>query len=229
MNDDQKKEQEIDAAWSQHRDPGRFISVIRREWLERHLALQDDLCAYCGVTMLPMSVKGKEHIRATVDHIVPRSKGGPDEILNTLAACQRCNSAKDDLSVEEFVVSSELYDLAKVATNGPDRLSGHPDSPYYDRFRMGRGIEVQLSGKSRGNIVEYCVSGGWIRSRVPKSRDRNGNRMTFKFHGEVVALCRDNLVRVATIEDGTFAAAFDEWLKSRSFDTGESKDYLRRD
>jgi hypothetical protein len=43
-------------------------------------------CGYCG-----------RHA-TTVDHIVPRSRGGKDTWLNTVAACARCNQAKGDLS-----------------------------------------------------------------------------------------------------------------------------------
>ena len=32
----------------------------------------------------------------TVDHLIPISKGGTDEISNTVAACNPCNSAKKD-------------------------------------------------------------------------------------------------------------------------------------
>ena len=225
----QQKEQEIDAAWSRHQNPYRYKNVIRRGWLERHLALQDDLCAYCGITLLPRKVKGEEHRQATIDHIVPQSKDGPDKIWNTLAACRLCNGEKSNLPVAEFVTRAELYERARFAANCPDRLSGDPDSRYYDRVSMGRGVLVIMNGTSRKNIVEYCVSDRWVRSNVPRSKDRHGYPMTLKIKGEVVALYRDNLVRVETMETGNFAAAFDDWLGSRCFKTGTSKDYLRRE
>ena len=38
-----------------------------------------------------------------LDHIVPRSKGGPDRISNLITACKNCNQAKDSRDLEEFL------------------------------------------------------------------------------------------------------------------------------
>ena len=227
MDADQKREQEIDAAWTQYTRPPRFKSYIHRGWLKRHLTLQRDLCAYCGISMLPMtiSLNGEEHRHATVDHIIPTSKGGVDEIENTLAACQRCNSFKSNLSVEEFAKSLELYERLKFVANGPDRLSTDKDSPYYDETCIERGIEVHLDGTICSNFVEYCVSDQWIRLKMPEARDRNSHTKTIRVYGNVVALYEDNLRRIETIDKGIFVEAFNNWLESRHFDTGESKDH----
>lgn len=32
----------------------------------------------------------------TVDHVVPKAKGGTDELTNLVAACARCNRLKSD-------------------------------------------------------------------------------------------------------------------------------------
>ena len=45
-------------------------------------------CQYCGVA-LPGS-------KLQVEHVVPRSKGGPTTWTNCVAACDACNSAKAD-------------------------------------------------------------------------------------------------------------------------------------
>lgn len=37
----------------------------------------------------------------TIDHIVPRSKGGPNTWENTVAACRRCNFTKADKTLAE--------------------------------------------------------------------------------------------------------------------------------
>tara|TARA_R100000656_G_scaffold39190_1_gene32872 strand:- start:63 stop:527 length:465 start_codon:yes stop_codon:yes gene_type:complete len=50
-------------------------------------------CVYCG-----MDVKRF----LTIDHVVPRSKGGEDSFENWVTACMGCNFEKDDLSVEEW-------------------------------------------------------------------------------------------------------------------------------
>jgi 5-methylcytosine-specific restriction endonuclease McrA len=42
------------------------------------------VCAYCGGAA------------STIDHVLPRSRGGRNEWANTVAACGRCNNRKGD-------------------------------------------------------------------------------------------------------------------------------------
>jgi ATP adenylyltransferase len=37
-----------------------------------------------------------------VDHIVPRNKGGPDDLSNLQALCYRCNAMKRDRDDTDF-------------------------------------------------------------------------------------------------------------------------------
>ncbi|MEV6599780.1 HNH endonuclease [Actinoplanes sp. NPDC051346] len=46
-------------------------------------------CAYCGKAA------------ATIDHVLPRSRGGANSWLNTVAACGRCNQRKGDRTPAE--------------------------------------------------------------------------------------------------------------------------------
>lgn len=41
------------------------------------------------------------------DHIVPRSKGGTDEISNLITACHACNTLKNDKDVFEFIANNQ--------------------------------------------------------------------------------------------------------------------------
>ena len=50
-------------------------------------------CAYCGVET---GFTGNSPRRATVDHVVPKSKGGLDHLSNCVVACAACNAAKGD-------------------------------------------------------------------------------------------------------------------------------------
>ncbi len=59
----------------------RIPPVNRREVLRR----DKHCCQYCGST---------RHL--TLDHIVPRSKGGGHTWTNVVTACERCNSRKGD-------------------------------------------------------------------------------------------------------------------------------------
>ncbi len=51
------------------------------------------VCKYCGE-------KGN-----TVDHIIPRSKGGRTTLSNCVCACKKCNIRKGNLSLEKFLVT----------------------------------------------------------------------------------------------------------------------------
>lgn len=73
----------------------------------------------------------------------------------------------------------------------PDRLASDPRSPFHDAEIIDRGVGIRFNGVERDNVEEYCVSEGWIRVPVGKSKDRRGNPMTLKVKGEVVAYFRE--------------------------------------
>ena len=54
----------------------------------------DGHCAYCG--------KKIEYDDMTIDHLTAQSKGGTNELDNTIPSCQLCNNQKADRTVEEF-------------------------------------------------------------------------------------------------------------------------------
>lgn len=73
--------------WKKHK------SIIRRHKLKKiRKKLAADChrrCAICG-----KFIDKKEDI--TLDHIIPQSKGGTDDISNLQIACKECNSRKGD-------------------------------------------------------------------------------------------------------------------------------------
>ncbi len=54
-------------------------------------------CFYCGIECA-MSFHGKKRI--TVDHKIPKSKGGGNHMDNLVTCCHECNSKKADKSVD---------------------------------------------------------------------------------------------------------------------------------
>jgi 5-methylcytosine-specific restriction endonuclease McrA len=65
---------------------GRTVPVSRRGVLRR----DGQRCAYCGL------------FAGTVDHVLPRSRGGRDTWENLVACCVRCNNSKGDRTPEEM-------------------------------------------------------------------------------------------------------------------------------
>ncbi len=75
----------------------RMLYYIRRPMqkvalTKKNILLRDDyVCQYCGV-------KGER--LTTVDHVIPRSRGGPSTWENLVCCCMRCNNRKNNRSPE---------------------------------------------------------------------------------------------------------------------------------
>lgn len=65
----------------------------RRELRARLLAEQGGRCLYC--VRVPKL--------ATLDHVIPRSRGGRDDAENLVAACDECNQIRGAMSVRRFL------------------------------------------------------------------------------------------------------------------------------
>lgn len=51
------------------------------------------ICMYCGMKKTDRDLSR--------DHVIPRSKGGPDIWMNVVTSCKRCNNAKGDKTPEQ--------------------------------------------------------------------------------------------------------------------------------
>lgn len=78
----------------------RLVRYVEQKWLysrtratysrEGVLLRDRGRCAYCG-----------RPTATTMDHVVPRSRGGATSWLNAVAACEQCNGAKGDRTPAE--------------------------------------------------------------------------------------------------------------------------------
>lgn len=71
--------------------------------IEAQYQLQERRCKYCHCTMtdtpnLPNS--------RTVDHVIPLSRGGRNDLSNLVIACQHCNFSKGDKLLSEWSATS---------------------------------------------------------------------------------------------------------------------------
>ncbi len=71
-------------------------------WLVALCDVQSWRCAYCGSGMRKKPDPKHPGSAATVDHILPISRGGRNQWSNLCAACERCNAAKGAMTGEEF-------------------------------------------------------------------------------------------------------------------------------
>lgn len=103
-------------------------------------------CRYCGsVVVAPEKPKGDKHPKfysntATIDHVVPRSMGGPKSMDNCVTACWSCNHDKGDLTLTEFLFGRRRFSpyknphrqqlAAKASKRLHNRIAQHGDSKH---------------------------------------------------------------------------------------------------
>jgi 5-methylcytosine-specific restriction endonuclease McrA len=68
-------------------NPYKFVNLSRVNVMRR----DGHTCVYCG---------SKNNL--TIDHMIPKSRGGRDEWENLVTACGECNFVKDDRTPEEW-------------------------------------------------------------------------------------------------------------------------------
>jgi 5-methylcytosine-specific restriction endonuclease McrA len=80
-------------------------------WVHRRLAKrQGNRCVYCGSVMTEPDLDGRTGpTTRSIDHYIPRSKGGPSSFRNMVLACHQCNGAKGDQLPLDFVVSKASH------------------------------------------------------------------------------------------------------------------------
>lgn len=72
----------------------------------------------------------------------------------------------------------------------PDHLSIDARSPHHVPAVFEHDIGIRFNDKDRSDVEEYCISEGWIRVPVPKTKDRKGNPLTIKLKGRVEVFYR---------------------------------------
>jgi hypothetical protein len=88
--------------------------------LKADLATRDNgwHCHYCNCELLPIAIarSSVDDLRPTavIDHLMPRSRGGSDELRNLVLACTSCNSRKGAKTYEEYM---NWLDLQGGVTN----------------------------------------------------------------------------------------------------------------
>jgi hypothetical protein len=88
-------------------------------------------------------------------------------------------------------VSDDSAQPEAKAETPPDRLSTEMRSPHFDADVLSRGIGIIFNGTEKHNVEEYCVSEGWIKVAMSKTRDRKGNPLTITLKGDVQPFFRD--------------------------------------
>lgn len=70
----------------------RLDTVIR--FCRKNVFIRDEFCCqYCNKKIIPQWL--------TIDHIIPKSRGGPTNWINVVTACKKCNQKKKGHTLEE--------------------------------------------------------------------------------------------------------------------------------
>ena len=114
---------------------------------------QEDVCIYCG-----------EKRALTLEHILPRSRGGPDVADNAVFVCQTCNSSKGDKRLYEWVGLKNRYNVPRIAEgkylkllhrlhkrNGTLNLS--------DVAQLCPRCDLQSECPEKQKLTVYCLEG----------------------------------------------------------------------
>ncbi len=72
----------------------------RRARLRHVLAHEGRQCVWCRRDLEGL-------VRATTEHLIPRTKGGPSWIENEVAACRRCNAQRGNRALGDWIDECE--------------------------------------------------------------------------------------------------------------------------
>jgi hypothetical protein len=117
------------------RTAGIVNSTLIHEFNIRGIILERDgfICKYCG------------GIGNTIDHIIPKSKGGVTTFTNCVCACERCNRKKGSLSLREFMNTEnknlDPFDKMIKGTVGDDSVLVKKDQEETNPMKNKEAIE----------------------------------------------------------------------------------------
>lgn len=75
--------------------------VAAKVWLRVRLSeAQNWKCCWCGCQTIEDPKKANS---ATIEHVIPKARGGTDDWDNLAMSCQRCNTKRAIAGVDEFL------------------------------------------------------------------------------------------------------------------------------
>lgn len=104
----------------------RRVPRMNRAVSRKSIMLRDRYtCQYCRVVFLPKQL--------TLDHVIPRSRGGLNTWENLVSACYPCNNRKADRTPSEAGMSL-AHKPAQIGIHAKHRLMLGSDSADWDQY-----------------------------------------------------------------------------------------------
>lgn len=111
-----------------HIQPQRRVSNQTAGKRRQLLDLFNNGCFYCGCRLTIELM--------TIDHLVPKSKGGSSELNNLVPSCAPCNTAKADNPPTANELQRAFNAHGSVPEVNDDDLSGRPYAAHVRRLRQ---------------------------------------------------------------------------------------------
>lgn len=110
-------------------------------------------CIYCG-----------SNGNLSVDHLIPRNKGGPGTSDNAVIACKSCNSSKGDKGVYEWFQLDRRYEVPRVVEGKYLKLlyQLHEDKEtlninHADLERLCKNCDLGKLCPKEADLTVYCL------------------------------------------------------------------------
>lgn len=82
----------------------RFSREFLKSELKKHGVLTCHYCSKSNLIIEDENMRVPNNIKATIDHVIPISKGGAVlDVKNVVVACHKCNCKKGNMSLDEFL------------------------------------------------------------------------------------------------------------------------------
>jgi len=94
---------------------------------------RDKICIYCS----------SAH-DLSIDHLIPKSRGGPDIADNAILACRTCNSSKGDKGVYEWYGLNRRNEIPRIVEGK------------YLKLLYGLHEDLGTLNMGRSNLLELC-------------------------------------------------------------------------
>jgi 5-methylcytosine-specific restriction endonuclease McrA len=100
-------------------------------------------CVYCKKTTVPLEL----------DHLLPRSRGGPDRVSNLAPACHSCNQTKGTRTATEFGYP-QVEAQARAPLRDAAAVNGSRWALYHRLEAVGLPLETGTGGRTKWNRVQ---------------------------------------------------------------------------
>jgi 5-methylcytosine-specific restriction endonuclease McrA len=130
---------------------GRRIKLYCSSNAIRQKYLRDPNCFYCRTPLKP--------IETHIDHMIPKSKGGSDLIINLVISCSDCNRLKHTRSVDDFLIFIQTY-LVRFANKAEDqnKFSDCRERLNERAFIMSKRCESPISWENNHETLTEMIN-----------------------------------------------------------------------